>query len=60
MAKSKSLKSAVKTAVKDASDEVTTGNEQTVREGPATLRRAATGGHIQDRPTGTRRNLPSA
>ena len=41
MATSKSLKTAVKREVKQAQTEAKTGNEQTIKQGPDTLKEAA-------------------
>lgn len=54
MATSKSLKNAVKAEVKEAQADAKSGNEQTIKEGPKTLRQAA------DLPTGTRRLHPAS
>lgn len=54
MAESKSLKTAVVREVKVAEKDAKTGNEQTIDEGPDTLKEAATGENIQDLPTGAR------
>jgi hypothetical protein len=56
MATSKSLRKAVKTEVKEAKRDADTGNEQTISQGPGTLRKAA--GMSADLPTGTRRGQP--
>jgi hypothetical protein len=45
MAEAKKLETAVKAEVKDAKAKVTTGNQQTIKETPTTLRDAATGEH---------------
>jgi hypothetical protein len=51
MAKSKSLAKAVNREVKEASNEAKTGNEQTIEQGPDTLKKAA------DLPTNARSHL---
>lgn len=56
MATSKNLKSAVKAEVKEAATDAKTGNEQTIAEGPKTLRKAA---GPADLPTGARRSHPA-
>lgn len=57
MAESKSLKKAVDAEVKAAQKEAQTGDEQTIDEGPDTLKEASKGENTQDLPTNARSHL---